>query len=608
MKNTEHKTSGGLKPLNHRLLADKNSDRLLFIPMSGVEEIGMNFYAYGYQGKWLLIDFGMGFAGESRGLHGIDLIFPSPQFFAKQKENIVGLLLTHAHEDHIGAIPYLWPELNCPIYGTPFTLGVVREKLRECSFGRRVPLKPFHKDQVITIGPFTITPYCMTHSILEQQAFCIEVGAADKKTSVLHTGDWKIDRDPLLGALTDEVGLKALGNGASDNLENKKIAAVISDSTNVFNNHPSLTEGAVLQGMIETFQKIEAGDYRIDDSPLGMIIVTCFASNLQRVLAIATAAEKIGRRVAVVGRAFERYLKVAEDTGYWSQFPKTLQQALSEKDIRRTRRDKLVVIATGSQGETRGAVARIARFEHGVIKPIAGDYMLFSSRVIPGNEVAVAEIKNNLVRAGVRLMDIADSVDNKILHASGHPTRDDLKQLYSWLKPKSLIPVHGEPRHLVEHINLAKKECGIDQAIAPYNGVVIEIGRHPQQPLKIIGHVAAGHLVKDGHDILPIEDKALAVRRKLAAAGNLTISASFKGGQLAEYKWSMLGLSLSLEQEKQMGSIISRALATVPRQKHKGHHRQASSGLEEELNKALKRHFRKNFDKSPAVTIHFLEM
>ena len=600
MNAIHHTSRGVLKPLNQRLLTDQQNDRLLFVPLSGVEEIGMNFYAYGYQGKWLLVDFGMGFAGESRGLHGIDLIFPSPQFFAKQKENIVGLLLTHAHEDHIGAIPYLWPELNCPIHGTHFTLGVLREKLKETTFGRRVPLKTFHKNEVISIPPFTITPYSMTHSILEQQAFCIDVGAGDKKLSVLHTGDWKIDRDPLLGELTDEAGLKELAN--------KNIAVVVSDSTNVFNNHVSLTEGAVLEGMIKTFQKIEAGDYRIDNSPLGMIMVTCFASNLQRVLAIATAAEKIGRRVAVIGRAFERYLKVAEDTGYWSQFPKALQQALTEKDIRKARRDKLVVIATGSQGEQRGAVARVSRFEHGAIKPMAGDYMLFSSRVIPGNEVAVADIKNNLVRAGVRLMDIADSVDDITLHASGHPTRHDLQQLYSWLKPKSLIPVHGEPRHLVEHINLAKKECGINHAVAPYNGAVIEISGDQQQPLKIIGHVAAGHLVKDGYDILPIEDKAIVVRRKMAIAGNIIISASFKGGDLASYKWSVLGLSLSLDQEKQIGAMIDRGLtSTMAAGKRKGNH-PTSSAREEELRKIIQRHFRKSFDKSPAVTMHFLEI
>ncbi len=583
------------KPTEHLSADDKNADRLFFIPLSGVEEVGMNFYAYGYQGKWLIVDFGMGFASETHDLQGVDLIFPSPQFFAKQKNNIVGLVLTHAHEDHVGSIGYLWPELHCPIYATHFTLGLVREKLRESSFGNRVPLKPFAQGETFTLGPFTITPHGMTHSILEQQALLIEVGAGDKKISVFHTGDWKIDNDPLLGEKTNEANLKTLAE--------KNILAVIGDSTNVFNNHQTPTEGEVMDGLITTFQKIENGDYRIDHHPLGMIIITCFASNLQRLFAIATAAEKIGRKVAIVGRAFQRYLKVAHDTGYWQDLPRPLQQALTEKDIKHSRRDKLVVIATGSQGEVRGAVARISRFEHAAIKPTAGDYMLFSSRVIPGNEVGVAGIKNNLVKAGVRLLDITESVDNLTIHASGHPTRHDLEKLYGWLKPKSLIPVHGEPRHLIEHILLAKNQCGISHSVMPKNGAVIEISHRQENPLRIIGQVAGGCLVKDGYDILPLTDPAMAARRKMAGAGAVMVSAAFKNGQLLEYQWSVVGLSLSIDQEKQVGSIIARALQVAPRRSHGD---QTMKEGEEELNKAIKRHMRKYFDKSPLVHIHFL--
>ncbi|MGI9462124.1 MAG: ribonuclease J [Alphaproteobacteria bacterium] len=585
--------SDKIVPLFKPSSSDIKNGKLLFIPLSGVEQIGMNFYAYGYNGKWLIVDFGMGFASEERGLEGVEILFSSPQFFAKQKNNIVGLVLTHAHEDHIGAIPYLWPELKCPIYGSHFTLGVLREKLRETVFGRQIPLKVFNKNETLALAPFTITPYSMPHSILEQQALLIEVGNGhdEKKLSIIHTGDWKMDHDPLLGEHMDEAGLK--------NLATKNILAVVSDSTNIFDSQPSVSEGSVKQGLIKTFQKIQNGDYRIDDQPLGMIIATCFASNLERVFSIAHAAEQIGRKVAVVGRAFERYLKVAYDTGYWSQFPKSLQQALGEKDIKRIRRDNLVVIATGSQGETRGAVARISQCEHRTIKPTKGDYMLFSSRVIPGNEVAVAEIKNKLVQNGVRLLDVADEVDDITLHASGHPTRHDLQQLYDWIKPKSLIPVHGEPRHLVEHIDFAKKQCSIDYHIMPYNGAVIEISHNNDNPLKLIGYVNVDCLAKDGYDILSIKDQALAMRRNMAEAGTIMISAVFISERIREYQWSLFGISLSGDQENQMEKVVVRALEAVSHSAHK-------NKTEEELKKTIKRYMRKNFNKTPLVQIHFL--
>lgn len=584
--------------------AHPHGKKLFFVPMAGVEEIGLNFYAYGYQDKWLLVDFGMGFASDAKsyGLAGIDLIFPSPHFFAKQKDNIVGLVLTHAHEDHIGAIPHLWPELACPIYGSDFTIGIVREKLRETPFLRRVPLYPITSNEPLVLDPFTITPIAMTHSILEQHALLIEVGAnkktvddetGGKELAVLHTGDWKIDPDPLLGAETDKAAFQALSG--------RDIAAVVSDSTNVFDPNPSHSEGEVRQDLVKVFHAIVAGRYKLNDhDPIGMIMVTCFASNLQRVFSIASAAEAIGRRVAVVGRAFQRYLKVARELGYLDEFPKVMHHLVAEKDLRRTPKNKLVVIATGSQGEWRGAFARIARAEHRALKPDRGDYMIFSSRVIPGNELAVAGIKNNLVKAGVRLMDVASETDDMLIHASGHPTRHDLKTLYEWIKPRAVIPVHGETRHLSEHLDFARKECGITAGIFPENGMVIEITT--SHPPRAVGFVPTEFLAKDGLDIVPLTDKALTTRRKMGAQGAIVFTLQLMGLQVARHQLSVLGLALSTRQGQQLEeSILYELHDLLKRDLLK-----RPEALETLLEKTIARYCRRHFDKTPVVRIHLL--
>ncbi|MCX8502223.1 MAG: ribonuclease J, partial [Alphaproteobacteria bacterium] len=398
-------------------------NELLFVPLGGCGEIGMNLNLFFYGGKWLMVDLGVSF-GEK--LPGIDVVMPDPRFIAERKENLVGLVVTHGHEDHIGAIPHLWRQLRCPIYATPFTAALVRRKLDEAGLTREVKLQIIPVGGSFDLDPFKIEYIAMTHSIVESHALAIRTPVG----TVLHSGDWKFDPAPQLGKLSDRSRLEALGN--------EGIVAMIGDSTNVFKPGVAGSEADVKLALHDHVKKAK-----------GRVAIACFASNVARVQSAAEAGRAAGRQVALVGRSMWRIDECARETGYWAKMP----HFLSEDDIIDLPPERVLLICTGSQGEPRAALARIANGTHQRVFLEDGDTVIFSSRIIPGNEKEIYQLQDQLIDRGVKV--ISDE-DHPEVHVSGHPAREELLEMMRLVKPATLVPVHGEPRHLAEHLTLAE--------------------------------------------------------------------------------------------------------------------------------------------------------
>jgi ribonuclease J len=473
-------------------------NELLFLALGGSGEIGMNANLYGCQGKWLMVDCGMTF-GEAD-YPGIDLILPDLDFIERRRKDLVGLVLTHGHEDHIGAIPYLAADLGVPLYATPFTAGLIAHKLEEEGLTAQVKLKLIHPGDVLELGPFRVTPVPLAHSIPESNGLVIETDFG----RIFHTGDWKLDPTPVLGNPTSPERLKAIGDAG--------VLAMISDSTNAFTDKVSGSEAEVFDGLLET----------VASSP-GRVLVTTFASNAARLHTIGRVAVETGRRIAIAGRSIERYLKVAKATGYLTDFPDTVRY---DEAMRLPRRE-LLVLATGGQGEPRAALGRIAARSH-EIKLGEGDTVIFSSRQIPGNENAVGRVMNQLAELGVRTV----TERQAHVHVSGHPGRPELQQMYEWIRPELLVPVHGERRHLLEQARLGLSS-GIPNALVQVNGDVIRLA--PGEPKKI-GEERVGRLVLDGDVILPSDGATINERRRLSFQGVIAVSLVVKAnGTLAAH-------------------------------------------------------------------------
>jgi ribonuclease J len=462
-------------------------DELTFAPLGGVGEIGMNLSIYGLgnrqQRSWLAVDLGVSF-GDEEHLPGIDLIMPDIRFLEKEKKNLVGLVLTHAHEDHFGAIIDLWPKLRCPIYATKFSAALFAAKLAAERTNIKIPITEVPSGGTIELGPFSVEFIPVAHSIPESHALAIRTSVG----TVLHTGDWKIDPTPVVGPPTDEARLRQLGD--------EGVLALIGDSTNAVRDgrSPSETEvAASLAGLIK--------------SAKGRVAVTTFASNVGRIRAVADAAKAAGREVVLVGRAMDRVSQVARETGhldgvqsfrgaeYYGHFPP----------------DKVLALCTGSQGEPRAALARIARDDHPEITLNKGDCVIFSSRTIPGNEKAVGGIINGLVNQGIEVITDRDH----LVHVSGHPRREELREMISWVRPQLLIPVHGEALHLNEHAKLAR-QMGVPKVMTIRNGDLVRLG--PGEPA-IIEQLPSGRLYKDGNILEADTSRAVVERRKMAFAG-----------------------------------------------------------------------------------------
>jgi len=474
-------------------------EELLFCPLGGSGEIGMNLnlYAYGKPDnqKWIIVDVGVTFADDS--VPGIDLIYPDPGFIVDKKDDVLGIVLTHAHEDHIGAIAHVWPKIKCNIYATPFTSVLVREKFKEKKIDISAHLKLVELNGSLDLDPFKIEFVTLTHSILEPNGLKINTPGG----TILHTGDWKCDPNPLIGNKIDEQKLKKIGD--------EGVLAMICDSTNVFNVGRAGSELDVRKNMLNLIQRLKK-----------RIIVTSFASNVARMESVFYCAEKIGRQISLVGRSMHRIFKAARECGYL----KNVIEPIDSRNAKNIGRDKIIYLCTGSQGEPMGAMTRIANYIHPDVYIEKGDAVIFSSKIIPGNEKKLYKLHNQLVKEGVEVI----SEENEFIHVSGHPNREDLRDMYNWVRPKSIIPVHGEHRHMFEHIIFAK-EMQVPYPVEVENGDIVKI--FPGEKPYVYDKAPSGRLCVDG-DISIEEDSAFIKERKnLANNGylDLTLIISNKG-------------------------------------------------------------------------------
>jgi len=469
-----------------------NKEELIFCPLGGSGEIGMNMnlYAYGKEDnqKWIIVDMGVTFADDS--IPGVDLIFPDPGFILDKKDDLLGIVLTHAHEDHIGAVAHIWPSLKCKMFATPFTAVLIQEKFKEKKIDISSYLQIVPLNSKIKLGQFEIDFVTLTHSILEPNGLSITTPLG----TILHTGDWKIDPNPLIGGTIDEKKLKEIGE--------KGVASMICDSTNIFNPGRAGSESDVRDSLL-----------KIMDIKTQRILVTSFASNVARMESIFYCAKKTGRSICLVGRSMHRIYKAAKKCGYL----KGLLEPIEVRDAKKIAKNKILYLSTGSQGEPMGATNRIINGIHPEVFLEAGDCVIFSSKIIPGNEKKLYQLQNTIVKNNIEII----SEENAFVHVSGHPNRDDLKDMYKWVKPQCVIPVHGEHRHMIEHVAFAK-EMQVPKTLQVENGDVIRIlpGNSPQ----IIDKAPSGRLYLDGNLGVDSDSSSIKERRNISINGYLEIT------------------------------------------------------------------------------------
>ena len=465
---------------------------LLFCPLGGAGEIGanMNLYGYGNPGEhnWIMVDIGVTFADDT--LPGIDLIYPDPGFIVEKKDNLLGIIVTHAHEDHIGAIAHLWPKLKCKIYATPFTAVLIKEKFKEKNVDINNHLKIVQLNGIIDLDPFRIEYVSMTHSILEPNGLKIKTPAG----VVLHTGDWKIDENPMVGKNIDIDKLKQIGN--------EGVLAMVCDSTNIFTVGRSGSEETVRRSLLKIMERLKK-----------RIVITSFASNVARMETIFYCAEKTGRQISLVGRSMHRIFKAAKQCGYL----KDIIDPIDPREAKNISREKIIYLCTGSQGEPMGAMMRISSYTHPDVFVEKGDTVIFSSKIIPGIEKKLYKLHNQLVKDGIEVI----SEENEFVHVSGHPNRDEMKDMYSWIKPKCVIPVHGEHRHLMEHISFAK-EMQVPHPVLVENGDIVKI--FPGDKPEVYDKAPSGRLYLDGNISVNEESQSIKDRKNLSSNGYLEVT------------------------------------------------------------------------------------
>ncbi len=463
---------------------EKNKNKLLFLPLGGSGEIGMNLNLYHYQGKWIMVDCGSSF-GEERIMPGLDIIVPDVSFLLENKISIDGLIVTHCHEDHIGAIPYLWPALKMPIYATTFTANLIRAKLMEFDFYKEVKIIEMTPNKnKFNIGQFEVETVGLTHSVPEMKALLISTPMG----KIFHTGDWKLDSDPVVGSPSDEKRMKEIGE--------EGVLAMVCDSTNIFNKEWSKSESSVTQNLHDIIKKQKQ-----------MVTVTTFASNIARIETISRIAQECGRDVYISGSSMHRVIAAAKKSGYLQDF-----EYLDIKEINEAPRSKTLLLATGCQGEPLATVTKMSSNSHPFVKLKSGDTVIFSSRIIPGNEESIFATFNRLVDLGVNLI----NEHNALVHVSGHPSKPEVGAMYSFIKPTIAIPVHGQSMHLQEHCNFAKQECGIKYAISVRNGNVISL---EESGPSIIHKAKIDYLGVDGCILQPPGGEVMRMRRRLTQNG-----------------------------------------------------------------------------------------
>ena len=467
-------------------------EELIFCPLGGSGEIGMNMnlFAYGSPDnrKWIIVDIGVTFADDA--IPGVDLIYPDPGFIVDKKDDLLGIVLTHAHEDHIGAIAHIWPKLKCKIFATPFTSVLISEKFKEKKIDITGYLEIVQLNSIIDLNPFKIEFVTLTHSILEPNGLKIETPVGN----ILHTGDWKCDPDPLTGDNMNSKRLKEIGE--------EGVLTMICDSTNVFSAGRAGSELDVRKNMLKIMERLKK-----------RVIITSFASNVARMESAFYCAEKTGRQIALVGRSMHRIYKAARQCGYLQN----VIEPLDARDARNISREKIVYLCTGSQGEPMGAMTRISNYTHPDVFVERGDAVVFSSKIIPGNEKKLYKLHNQLVREGIEVI----SEDSEFIHVSGHPNREDLKDMYDWIKPKSVIPVHGEHRHMIEHINFAK-EMQVPYPVRVENGDIVKI--YPGEKPEVYDKAPSGRLYVDGS--ISVEEDAQSIKERKNLSSNGLIEAT----------------------------------------------------------------------------------
>jgi ribonuclease J len=548
--------------------------QLLFAPLGGVGEIGMNLSIYGIgdnrRHSWLAVDVGVSFAAEEH-LPGIDLIFPDIRYLVEERKNLAGIVITHAHEDHFGALIDLWPQLRVPIYATPFTAALLEAKRAGEPGAPQIPVTVVPLGGRLNIGPFEVEFVSMAHSIPESNALIIRTSAG----AVLHTGDWKIDPTPILGAKTDEAKLRGLGQ--------EGCLALVGDSTNAVREGRSPSETDVAKTIAELIRTAS-----------GRVAVTTFASNVARLRAVADGARAADREVVVVGRAMERMVQVARETGYFDG----VQDFRSAEFYGHLPRDKVVALCTGSQGEPRAALSRIAEDQHPDVTLSRGDRVIVSARSIPGNEKAIGRVLNGLIDQGIEV--ITDRTH--LVHVSGHPRRAELEDLIGWVKPKILIPVHGEALHLREHAALARK-LGVPTVIECRNGDLVELAPQPG----VIDEVPAGRIYKDGAVLIEADARTVADRRRLSFAGAVSVALAVtdQGELAADPEIDMIGIPERGRDGALMANVAFEAaiktFETLPRAR-----RRDADSVAEAVRGGVRGAIAQNWGKKPMCHVHVL--
>ncbi|MGF1464288.1 MAG: ribonuclease J [Maricaulaceae bacterium] len=539
-------------------MSDKDTDAFVFLPLGGSGEIGMNLNLYGFgpahKRQWIIVDLGVTFADETT--PGVDIILPDTGFIEERAEDLLAIVLTHAPEDHMGAVARLWPRLKAPIYATPFTAWLVRDRLAELDLLDEVPVHEIGLNSQLTLGPFDLQLITLTHSIPEPNGLAIRTPTG----LVLHTGDWKIDPDPQIGATTDVAALTALGEAGID--------AIVCDSTNVFSQGEAGSEGSVRAELIAQVAKCE-----------GKVALAAFASNVARLESAIVAAQANDRHVCLVGRSMHRMTAAAKAVGLLSG----AEPFVDEEEAGYLPPNKVLYLCTGSQGEPRAALSRIAWGAHRHVTLGEGDTVLFSSRVIPGNEVAIYALQNQLAERGVEI--VTDRMAP--IHVSGHPCRNDLRAMYQWARPKAAIPVHGERRHLLEHVKFAR-ELQVASAYAPHNGDMIAING---EGVSCIDQVPAGRLILDGDTITPLGSEALRARKRMAYNGHVVVAFAIdaKGKLISDFDIRVSGLPSDDAEQMEgwlddLADVAETALSKLDRRA-----RADEAACEEAVVRALKR-------------------
>jgi len=551
--------------------APNRPDELAFLALGGVGEIGMNLSLYGYGGRWLMIDCGISFADDT--LPGVDVIMPDPGFIAGRVDALAGLVVTHAHEDHIGAIPYLWPRLRCPVYATPFTASVLRQKLLEADLEHEVPITEVPMSGRFSVGPFEIELVTLTHSIPEPNAVVLRTPLG----TVLHTGDWKFDPDPLVGERSDFDRLRQLGD--------QGVLAMICDSTNALRPGESGSEADVRRSLIDLVGRCRK-----------RVVVACFASNVARLESAAAAAMAHDRHAALVGRSLWRIEHAARETGYLEETP----PFLTDEEAAYLPREKVLLICTGSQGEPRSALARIADDDHPEIVLEQGDTVIFSSRIIPGNERAIGRLQNRLAALGVEIITEQDH----LVHVSGHPAQDELTRMYQLVRPRIAVPVHGETRHLLAQARLAE-HCQVPQTLVTRNGEVVKLA---PGPAAVIGEVPTGRLVVDGKRLLAVGSEALRSRQKMTfnGAALATLVVDGEGRLQAPPQVSVHGLGDEAEDAALTDELRQRVTQAVEELEPRA--RRDDAALREAVRLAVRRSLRAWHGKKPVTEVHLVRI